>query len=207
MEETVKFDRAALLEQATAIRDAIRAKSVTAEMVGSLFVALIASHGDLDDKVTDLVASIAGDIAALMEEANSKITAADSAAQRAEAQIATMRELADILSSGNVISPTALVVKANRSITYGNPQPQRIKAVVLPAYATKGVLFLGDNKAVEVTPDGIVTPLALGESTVNAVANGNTALYKTLRIAVVKPKLIRTRAALLIGNSGNFILT
>ena len=55
-----------MIEQAAAIRDAVTAKSVTAEMVGSLFVSLINAAGSvrdalalfLDTNVNEIIADI-----------------------------------------------------------------------------------------------------------------------------------------------------
>lgn len=85
-------------------------------------------------------------------------------------------------------------------------QPQ-IEAQVLPKFGLGGVLFISDNKALEVTPDGKITPLAVGVSRVNVVATGDTKLYKQLLIAVVPPRIRMAGGVMRLDADGNIRLT
>ena len=85
-------------------------------------------------------------------------------------------------------------------------QPQ-IEAQTLPKFGIGGVLFISDNKALEITPDGKITPLAEGVSRVNVVATGNTSLYKQLLIAVVPPRIRMAGESMRLDANGNIRLT
>lgn len=93
-------------------------------------------------------------------------------------------------------------------VTISNPVRQKIGAVLFPRFGLGSVLFISDHKAVEVTPDGFVRPVALGRSTVHAVATADTSVYKSLCIEVVPPRLRLTAAgALRLDGKGNIRLT
>lgn len=201
-----------LKERAKAIRDAITAKSITAEMVGSLFVDLIEAAGSVRDALAlflDVnVQEIVDDIDSRLADVDAQALAAKAEIQRSEATRQLVAELAATLSSQNISAPTRIdITRAPREVTLAEGVHPRIKAVALPAFGFGAVLFISDNKALAVTPDGIIEPTALGTSRVHVVASVKTSLYKTLEIAVVPPRMRTAGTAIRLDGKGNIRLT
>lgn len=209
--KVAELDTALLKKKAVAIRDAVMAKSVTAEQVGSLFVELIDTCGSVRDALALFldtnVGEITSDIDRRLSGTDEAREAAEVAAQKANATRALVEELVGKLSSQNLYQPTRIDVKSPTEITVSNMAQPRIEAQTLPMFGLGGVLFIGDNKALEVTPDGRITPLAVGVSKVNVVASGNTRLFKQLLIAVVPPRMRMAEGNIRLDGSGNIRLT
>lgn len=198
--------------RAAAIRDAVVTKSVTAEMVGSLFANLIDCCGNVRDALALFLNTNVGEITANIENRLSGVDAATSAAtaetQKCEQTRALIDSLVGMLSSQNVSAPTKLVVSyAPDTITLGNMNHPKIKAQALPAFGLGSVLFISDNKAIEITPDGQMTPVACGTSIVNVVATINTSIFKTLTVAVVPPRMRLANGNIRFDGNGNIRLT
>lgn len=205
------IDTAGLQERAKTIRDAVMAKSVTAEQVGSLFFDLIETCGNVRDALTLFLDTNVGEITADIDNrlagADAARQSAEVAAQKAEATRALVEELVGVLSSQNLYKPIQLAVKSPTEITLTNLAQPQIEAHILPKFGLGGVLFISDNKALEITPDGKITPLAVGVSRVNVVATGNTSLYKQLLIAVVPPRMRMAGDSIRLDGNGNIRLT
>lgn len=205
------IDTAGLQERAKTIRDAVMAKSVTAEQVGSLFFDLIETCGNVRDALALFLDTNVGEITADIDNrlagADAARQSAEVAAQKAEATRALVEELVGVLSSQNLYKPIQLAVKSPTEITLTNLAQPRIEANILPKFGLGGVLFISDNKALEITPDGKITPLAVGVSRVNVVATGNTSLYKQLLIAVVPPRMRMSGDCIRLDGNGNIRLT
>ncbi|MBQ3563255.1 MAG: hypothetical protein IJA21_01440 [Clostridia bacterium] len=205
------IDTAGLQERAKTIRDAVMAKSVTAEQVGSLFFDLIETCGNVRDALALFLDTNVGEITADIDNRLAGVDAArqsaEVAAQKAEATRALVEELVGVLSSQNLYKPIQLAVKSPTEITLTNLAQPQIEAHILPKFGLGGVLFISDNKALEITPDGKITPLAVGVSRVNVVATGNTSLYKQLLIAVVPPRMRMAGDSIRLDGNGNIRLT
>lgn len=205
------IDTAGLQERAKTIRDAVMAKSVTAEQVGSLFFDLIETCGTVRDALALFLDTNVGEITADIDNRLAGVDAArqgaEVAAQKAEATRALVEELVGVLSSQNLYRPIQLAVKSPTEITLTNLAQPQIEAHILPKFGLGGVLFISDNKALEITPDGKITPLAVGVSRVNVVATGNTSLYKQLLIAVVPPRMRMACSSIRLDGNGNIRLT
>jgi hypothetical protein len=205
------IDTAGLQERAKTIRDAVMAKSVTAEQVGSLFFDLIETCGNVRDALALFLDTNVGEITADIDNrlagADAARQSAEVAAQKAEATRALVEELVGVLSSQNLYKPIQLAVKSPTEITLTNLAQPQIEAHILPKFGLGGVLFISDNKALEITPDGKITPLAVGVSRVNVVATGNTSLYKQLLIAVVPPRMRMAGDSIRLDGNGNIRLT
>lgn len=205
------IDTAGLQERAKTIRDAVMAKSVTAEQVGSLFFDLIETCGNVRDALALFLDTNVGEITADIDNrlagADAARQSAEVAAQKAEATRALVEELVGVLSSQNLYKPIQLAVKSPTEITLTNLAQPQIEAHILPKFGLGGVLFISDNKALEITPDGKITPLAVGVSRVNVVATGNTSLYKQLLIAVVPPRMRMAGSSIRLDGNGNIRLT
>lgn len=205
------IDTAGLQERAKTIRDAVMAKSVTAEQVGSLFFDLIETCGNVRDALALFLDTNVGEITADIDNrlagADAARQSAEVAAQKAEATRALVEELVGVLSSQNLYKPIQLAVKSPTEITLTNLAQPQIEAHILPKFGLGGVLFISDNKALEITPDGKITPLAVGVTRVNVVATGNTSLYKQLLIAVVPPRMRMAGDSIRLDGNGNIRLT
>lgn len=205
------IDTAGLQERAKTIRDAVMAKSVTAEQVGSLFFDLIETCGNVRDALALFLDTNVGEITADIDNrlagADAARQSAEVAAQKAEATRALVEELVGVLSSQNLYRPIQLAVKSPTEMTLTNLAQPQIEAHILPKFGLGGVLFISDNKALEITPDGKITPLAVGVSRVNVVATGNTSLYKQLLIAVVPPRMRMAGSSIRLDGNGNIRLT
>lgn len=201
----------ALMARAKAIRDAVMTKSVTAEDVGKLFVDLIEVCGNVRDALALFldtnVGEIQADIDQRLEGAAAATIAATSATQAAAAATSYLEELLAKLSTQDLSAPTVLEVKAPAEITIRNSMSPKIKAVTLPTFGIGGAICIGDNKAVEVLPNGVLTPIAVGVSKINVVASGNTDLYKQVSIAVVKPRVRFAGGVMRLDSNGNIRLT
>lgn len=97
---------------------------------------------------------------------------------------------ADALDKIAKLIPSSLAIDAPKRINLGM-KPVAIKAVLLPDTSMRNLIYLSDNKAVEVSTDGIITPVAKGTSRVNVIPTLNTALAQTFIIEVEEPLRIR----------------
>lgn len=156
--------------------------------------------------------------------ANDKAAAASAAAQAANAVIAQAESAVEdaqdaaeqcrqvIASASQVESlgliPTAMSVDYPDTITLGNPNDRYIKPVFTPSHVIPNVIYLGDDKAVSVAPNGRITVNGEGESVVHVVPTNKTSLYKTIRIKVKRAglRLVNARTSLRLTASGNLRL-
>ena len=210
-----QFDRQPLMERAAALRTAVTSKSVTPEMVGSLFVELIDSCGSVRNALELFLGTNVPEILEGIEARMAGIDAATEASaaerQRTAATRTLVEELTATLQAQAVTKPTPVKVVIDSSpetVTLAEGVRPRIEARAVPGYGEGGVLFIADNRALMITPDGEITPLAAGESIVNVVAMAKSTVYKQLTIAVVPPR-IRTTAAgsMRLDANGNIRLT
>lgn len=123
----------------------------------------------------------AGDAQVATEAARTATTETQTATQ--EAQEATQNVLYAIGS----LLPTALNVDVPKRLTYGNQHEIKIKAILTPANTMHNVIYISDNKAVEVGTDGRITIVAKGKSKVHVIPTCNTSIAKTLLIEVGEP--------------------
>ena len=149
-------------------------------------------------------------------EAKAATTAANKATEAAQAatketEVATAKAeaaTADVLSKIDILIPSALTVEAPKRITLGNVAPIAIKAVLSPVTAMRNLIYISDNKAVEVSIDGILTPMAKGLSYIHVIPTLNTALARTCVIEVGDPRLrLSSRSALRFTQAGGLRLT
>jgi hypothetical protein len=119
------------------------------------------------------------------------------------------REVIDAASQVEVLAliPTSMSVKYPERITFGNVMSKYIEAVLSPKIVRQNVIYLGDNKAVSVAPNGLISVLEKGTSVVHVIPTCNVALYKTIQIQVIAPTArLVTRSSLRLTASGNFRL-
>lgn len=132
--------------------------------------------------------------------ANNATAAAIEAKEDCEEVIAAAAELEPL----NLV-PTAMTVEYPSRLLVGNMAENFIRATLAPASVKPNVLFLGDDKAVSVTPDGRITILAAGISIIHVIPTCNVALYKTIQIKVSKPTVrLVTLSSIRLTANGNF---
>lgn len=213
--ELQAFDPQALKEKAAAIRDAVANLSVTPEMVGTLFMELIDAAGDvrtaLELFLDTNLPEITQDIDARLAGVDAATEAATAATQRAEATRTLVEELTATLQAHAVTTPTPKQVVIDycpEEVTLADGVRPQIKARAVPGYGEGGVLFIADNRALMITPDGIITPTATGTTIVNVVAVLKSTVYRQLVIAVVPPRIRTTSAGCMrLDRNGNIRLT
>jgi len=106
-----------------------------------------------------------------------------------------------------ILIPSGMQVAASQQITLGNLVAQPIIATIQPETAIKSVLFLGDENAVTVSPDGCLTPKALGQSKIHVIPAMAANLYQTITVTVVQGMRITATGGLRLTSSGGFRLT
>lgn len=160
--------------------------------------------------------------------ANSAAQTADNAAQRAQAAttaantattnasnataaaIEAKEDCEEVIAAAAELEPlnlvpTAMTVEYPSRLLVGNMAENFIRATLAPASVKPNVLFLGDDKAVSVTPDGRITILAAGVSIIHVIPTCNVALYKTIQIKVSEPTVrLVTLSSIRLTANGNF---
>lgn len=211
--ELQPLDIDTLRQQSEVIRDAVLAKTISARQVGELFCGLVTACGDINTAVRVFlsvnVPEICNDIDGRLSGVDRAVEKAEAELQKSEAARAALAELVARLSGQSLAAPLRIdVADYPATITSTNTVPQKIAARLFPRFGIGSVLFIGDHQAVEVTPDGFVTPVRPGASKVNAVATSDTSVYKSLCIEVVPPRLrLAAPGALRLDSKGNIRLT
>ena len=139
------------------------------------------------------------------EAAQDAATAADAANTAAETTDTARDAIVALFES---LIPSGLTVRAPQRITQGNLEELFIKAVLAPEGVAENVVFISDNRSVAVAPDGRVTVLGRGISTVHIVPTLKTALAKSIQVEVVAPACrLNTASSLRFTQAGGFRLT
>lgn len=138
-------------------------------------------------------------------EAAKKATDAAVAAEQ-KATAAADAATANLLKFLGTILPTALSVEPVPRLTLGNVSPVFINAVLSPEGVRQNIIFISDNKAVTVAPDGRLRIVGSGRSVVQVIPTINTALAKIIEVEVGAPtvRLVNTRTRLRLTASGAF---
>ncbi len=103
--------------------------------------------------------------------------------------------------------PTGMTVEYPEELTLGNLAEIFIRAKLQPGYSLPNIMYLGDNNAVSVAPDGRITINHEGVSVIHVIPTGNTQLYKTISIRVKCAGLafVKNRNTAMLLSSGNFL--
>ncbi len=146
------------------------------------------------------------------EESKSATDAAIKAKEDAEEATAGANEATDAANAAatslleflGTILPTGLSVESVPRLTVGNVSPVFIDAKLSPEGVRQNIIFISDNKAVTVAPDGRLTIVGTGRSTVQVIPTVNTALAKVVEVVVGEPtlRLVNTRNRLRLTSSG-----
>lgn len=140
------------------------------------------------------------------DEATTLTKAATEAAEAATtAATAATDKMLDMLGK---IVPTGLEVVCASHLTLGNVEPNYIEATLSPETALRNIIYMSDNRAVEVGLDGRITILNKGIGRVHVIPTGNVSLARTLLIEVGDPtmRLVTTRQQLRFTQSGGLRL-
>lgn len=180
--------------------DKVNAADASAKAANDAAAAAVKAKNNANAKaeLADTQATAARDAAAL---ANQK-------AQDANVTIIRLEELEESLVGQYKMIPIGLILDYPTRITRGNTVPKRIAYSLLPTNTGRNVLFLGDDNAVSVQPDGSFVVNRAGVSKVHVIPTENTTIFKTIQITVAEPELrrVKSNSLRLMGN-GNFRLT
>ena len=121
--------------------------------------------------------------------------------------LARLEELEGTLTEEKRQQPTAMEVTYPKRITFGSDEAHFIKATLSPAGTGSNVLFLSDNKAVKVAPNGFIQVVRSGKSFVHVIPTENTSIYQTVMIEVLGETLrLVTATSMRLGSSGEMRL-
>lgn len=136
------------------------------------------------------------------DEATTLTKAATEASEKATAAAKSATD--KVLDTLGKIVPTGLFVESVPRLTLGNVSPVYLKAVLSPDTALKNLIYISDNRAVEVGLDGRISILNKGVSRVHIIPTCNTALARTVLIEVGEPtlRLVTTRRQMRFTQSG-----
>lgn len=173
------------------------------------------TKADAADKAAGAATTAANTANSKAALADQKATAADNAAnlagetaEEARATIVRLEELEESLVGQYKMIPTGMNLDYPPRITFRNTVPRRITYELLPTNTGRNVLFLGDDNAVSVQPDGSLTVNRTGISKIHVIPTENTSIYRTIQITVAEPELrrVKSNSLRLVGN-GSFRLT
>lgn len=207
-----QLDTITLAERAATIRDAVQAKTVSAQQVGSLFYDLVECCGNVRGALALFINTnlpeIQQDIDQRLAGVDEAVDKAAAELQKSEAARALVESLVASLSSQNLAAPLRIDIRrCPGSITLANTMRPRIDAALFPCFGLGSIFFYAENSAARVTPDGGIIPLEPGTAHIYAVATGNTSVYKSISIEVVPPRLRLAGDALRLDAEGNLRLT
>lgn len=138
-------------------------------------------------------------------KATEDCTAATGAANEATDECREIIETASNLEALGLF-PTSMTLSYPAKLTRNN-KVARINAVLHPDRVYQNVICLGDNKAVSVTPDGLLQVIGKGVSVIHVIPSCNVALYRTIQIEVIEPTIrLVTRQSIRFTSNGKFRL-
>lgn len=138
-------------------------------------------------------------------KATEDCTAATGAANEATEECREIIETASNLEALGLF-PTSMTLSYPAKLSRNN-KVARINAVLHPERVYQNVICLGDNKAVSVTPDGLLQVIGKGVSVIHVIPTCNVALYRTIQIEVIEPTIrLVTRQSIRFTSNGKFRL-
>lgn len=189
-----QLDVETLMQRAAAIRDAINAKSVSAQQVGALFYDLVECCGNVRDA---LALFINTNLPEIQQDIDRRLAGVDSAVEKAAAELqkseaarALVESLVASLSSQNLAAPLRIDIRRSPgSVTLTNAMRPRIDAALFPRFGLGSIFFYAENSAARITPSGEIIPVKPGTARIYAVTTGDTSIYQALTIEVIPPRL------------------
>ena len=142
------------------------------------------------------------------EAAKTATNNANEATGDARVVVARLEELEESLISKYKLIPTSMKLNYPKKVTYRNTQPFKVEVELLPVDTGRNVLFLGDDRAVSITPDGVFMINGVGMSKIHVIPTENTGIYQTIQIEVQEPGIRLTSGkGMRLSGSGGIILT
>lgn len=189
-----QLDVETLAQRAAAIRDAINAKSVSAQQVGALFYDLVECCGNVRDA---LALFINTNLPEIQQDIDRRLAGVDSAVEKAAAELqkseaarALVESLVASLSSQNLAAPLRIDIRrCPGSVTLTNAMRPHIDAALFPRFGLGSIFFYAENSAARITPAGEIIPVEPGTARIYAVATGDTSIYQALTIEIIPPRL------------------
>lgn len=196
-DEATKTANAAALRADTAQAQAAKAASDAAQSALSA-----KTQADEATKAAQDATEAAQAAKTAADEATTLTKAATEASEKATAAAKSATD--KVLDTLGKIVPTGLSVESVPRLTLGNINPVYLKAVLSPDTALKNLIYISDNRAVEVGLDGRISILNKGVSRVHIIPTCNTALARTVLIEVGEPtlRLVTTRRQMRFTQSG-----
>lgn len=186
---------------------------VSLEYIQSVVEGMKAATKDATD-ATDAASKSAQSAINAAQKAQEATTAANTATTNASnataAAIEAKEDCEEVIAAAAELEPlnlvpTAMTVEYPSRLLVGNMAENFIRATLTPTSVKPNVLFLGDDKAVSVTPDGRITILSTGVSVIHVIPTCNVALYKTIQIKVSEPTVrLVTLSSIRLTANGNF---
>ena len=199
-DEATKTANAAALRADTAQGQAAQAAKAASDAAQSALSAK--TQADDAAKAAQDAAEAAQAAKTAADEATTLTKAATEASEKATAAAKSATD--KVLDTLGKIVPTGLSVEGVPRLTLGNVTPVYLKAVLSPDTALKNLIYISDNRAVEVGLDGRISILNKGVSRVHIIPTCNTALARTVLIEVGEPtlRLVTTRRQMRFTQSG-----
>lgn len=196
-EDATKAANDAAEEALTAAANANAAKEQALQMAN-------AANTAAGNANTQAAAASAATIAA-NTAAEEALTAKEETISATELCQALIDAASQVTSLG--LLPTGMTVEYPEELTLGNLAEIFIRAKLQPGYSLPNIMYLGDNNAVSVAPDGRITINHEGVSVIHVIPTGNTQLYKTISIRVKCAGLafVKNRNTAMLLSSGNFL--
>lgn len=139
--------------------------------------------------------------------ANTATNNANTAAANAEDKTAELEAIKQLLAA-QWIRPTAMEVDYPSQLTLRNKVLQAIAVSLTPDSNYTNVLYIADNNAVSVQPDGTIIVNQVGQTKVHIIPADNVQLYKTITINVIEPGMrLITSNRLRLTSGGTLRLT
>lgn len=139
--------------------------------------------------------------------ASSSASAADTAADSATQAAASALSAKGIVEAWmNSLIPTGIVnIEAPSVLTRGNVDAPRIKVTLAPTGVQPNIVFISDNVAVAVNPDGKLRPLRVGVSVIGVVPTLNTQAARIITIEVREPamRFVNNSSSMRFTSAGN----
>lgn len=183
---------------------------VSLEYIQSVVEGMKAATKDATDAASKSAQSAINAAQKAQEATTAANTATTNASNATAAAIEAKEDCEEVIAAAAELEPlnlvpTAMTVEYPSRLLVGNMAENFIRATLTPASVKPNVLFLGDDKAVSVTPDGRITILAAGTSIIHVIPTCNVALYKTIQIKVSKPTVrLVTLSSIRLTANGNF---
>lgn len=183
---------------------------VSLEYIQSVVEGMKAATKDATDAASKSAQSAINAAQKAQEATTAANTATTNASNATAAAIEAKEDCEEVIAAATELEPlnlvpTAMTVEYPSRLLVGNMAENFIRATLTPARVKPNVLFLGDDKAVSVTPDGRITILAAGTSIIHVIPTCNVALYKTIQIKVSKPTVrLVTLSSIRLTANGNF---